>query len=107
VHARTPVVGVAEVVRARLGDGLPVDPVVLVEARVFGREDGRDEGGGDLRQRNGPPVDDVTLPLGAQALLPGADEGGRRRVAPAEENDLRNRDEDESQIEEKEDREIS
>jgi hypothetical protein len=81
--------------------------VVLEEPRVLGGDDGGDEGGGDLRQGDRPPGDGVALPLGAQPLLSRADEGGRRRVAPPQQDDLRKRDEDESQIEKEKDREIS
>jgi hypothetical protein len=73
--------------------------VVLEEPRVLGGDDGGDEGGGDLRQGDRPPGDRVALPLGAQPLLSRADERGRRRVAPPQQDDLRKRDEDESQIE--------
>lgn len=92
--------GVPEVVRARLRDGGPVDPVVLEEAGVLGGDDGRGEGGGDLRERDGPPVDRIALPVGAQSLLARADEGGCRRVPPAKEDDLGERDEDEEGEEE-------
>ena len=71
MYARAPVVRVPEVVLARLRDGGPVDPVVVEEPRVLGGDDGRDEGGGDLRERDGPPVDRVALAL-ACAAAPGA-----------------------------------
>jgi len=95
MHARPPVVRVPEVVRARLRDGGPVDPVVVPETRVLGGDDGCDEGRGDLREGDGPPVDRVALALASQTLLARADERGRRRVPPAEEDYLRKRDEDE------------
>jgi hypothetical protein len=65
------------------------------EPGVLGGDDRLDEGGGDLRERDGPPVDRVALALAAQPLLPRTDERGRRRVPPAEKNYLRKRDEDE------------
>jgi len=105
VHARAPVVGVPEVVRARLRDGRPVDPVVLEEPGVLGRDDGGGEGGGDAGQRDRPPVDRVALALGAQPLPARADEGGRRRVSPPQQDDLRKRDEDEDEIGEEIERE--
>jgi hypothetical protein len=100
-------VGVPEVVRARLRDGGPVDAVVVPEPRVLGGDDGGDEGGGDLREGYGPPVDRVALALAPQPLLARADERGRRRVAPAEEDYLRKRDEDQEKKKYEEKREIS
>jgi hypothetical protein len=73
---------------------------MLPESRVLGRDDGRDEGGGDLRERDRPAVDRIALPFGAEPLLSRADEGGRRRVAPPQKDDLRKRDEDEGGIQE-------
>jgi hypothetical protein len=74
---------------------------MLEETRVLGGDDRLDEGGGDLRERDGPPVDHVALALAAQPLLPRADERGRRRIPPAEEDDLGERDEDEKKKEER------
>ncbi|MBK9062294.1 MAG: hypothetical protein IPL89_03735 [Acidobacteria bacterium] len=107
MHARPPVLRVPAVVLPCLRDGVPVDPVVVPEPRVLGGDDGLDEGGGDLRERDGPPVDRVALARRAQALLARADESGRRRVPPAEKNYLRKRDEDEEEEKDEEKREIS
>jgi hypothetical protein len=107
VHARAAVVRVPAVVLPRLRDGGPVDPVVLEETRVLGGDDRGDEGGGDLRERDGPPVDRVALALAAQTLLARADEGGRRRIPPAEKNYLRKRDEDEEEEKYEKKRKIS
>jgi hypothetical protein len=79
--------------------------MVLEEAGVLGGDDGCGECGGNLGQRDGPPGDGVALALGAQPRLSRTDERGRRRVAPPQQDDLRKRDEDESQIEKDEDRE--
>jgi hypothetical protein len=81
--------------------------VVLEETRVLGGDDGGDEGGGDLREGHRPAVDRVALALAPQALLACADERGRRRVAPAEKNYLRKRDEDEEKKKYEEKRKIS
>jgi hypothetical protein len=99
VHARAAVARVPAVVRARLRDGDPVDSVVLEEPCVLGGDDRGDESGGDLRERDGPPVDGVALAFTAQPLLARADERGRRRVPPAEEDYLRKGDEDEEEKE--------
>jgi len=92
-------------------DRVPVDAAVLEEARVLGGEDGADEGGGNLPEGYRAAVDRVALALRAEALLPGADESGRRRIPPAEEEDRGEGDEDEEEIkaeeEEEEKREIS
>jgi hypothetical protein len=65
------------------------------EARVLAGDDRRDEAGRDARERNRPAVDRVALALGPQPLLARADERCRRGVAPAEDDYLGKRDEDE------------
>ena len=88
-------------------DRLPIDAVVLEETGVFCCEDRPDEGGRDLPEANGAPVDRVVPALRAQVLFPGLDERGRFRVAPAKENNRGKRDEDDEKEEEKKKREIS
>jgi hypothetical protein len=81
--------------------------VVLEETGVFRGEDRPDEGGRDLTEADGAPVDRVTSALRAKARLARLDERGRLRIAPAKENDLWERDEDEEEKEEEKKREIS
>jgi hypothetical protein len=107
VYARAAIVSVPAVVLPRLCYGGPVDPVVLEETRVLGGDDGFDEGRGDLRERDGPSIYRVAPALAAQPLLARADERGRRRIAPAEEDYLRKRDEDEEKKRYEEKRKIS
>jgi hypothetical protein len=76
--------------------------VVLEKTGVLRGEDRPEEGGRNLPEANGAPVDRVALPLRAEPLLPRADERGRLRVAPAKENDLWKRDEDDEREEEEE-----
>ena len=79
----------------RFADGLPVDPPVLEEARVLGGDDGLDEGGRDVAEGNGAPVDGVALSGRAKRRLPRPDEGRRPRHAPPEGHDRRKRHEPE------------
>jgi len=88
-------------------DRLPVDAMVLEKAGVFRGEDRLDEGGRDLPEADGAPVDRVALAQRVEVCLPGLDERGRLRVAPAEEEYLREGDEDaQREREEEEKREI-
>jgi hypothetical protein len=81
--------------------------VVLEETRVFRGEDRPEEGGRNLSEANGAPVDRVALALCDEVRLPGLDERGRLRVAPAKEKDRGKRDEDDEREEkEKKKREI-
>jgi hypothetical protein len=81
--------------------------MVLEEPGVFRGEDRLDEGGRDLPETNGAPVDRVAPALPTQTRAAGLDERGRLRVAPAKEKDLGKRDEDEEREEEEEEKEIS
>ena len=88
-------------------DRLPIDAVVLEKTGVFCCENRPDEGGRDLPEANGAPVDRVAPAIRAQVRLPGFDERGRFRVAPAEENNRGKRDDDDKEKEEEKKREIS
>ena len=68
--------------------------MVLEKTGILRGKDRLDEGGRDLTETNWAPVDRVALALRAEPLLPDADERGRRRIAPAEEKDRGERDED-------------
>jgi hypothetical protein len=88
-------------------DRLPIDAVVLEKTGVFRGKDRLDEGGCDLPEANGAPVDRVAPALCVEARLPGLDERGRFRVAPAKEEDRGEGDDDEKKKEKEKERKIS
>jgi len=81
--------------------------MVLEKAGVFRGENRLDEGGRDLPEANGAPVDRIVPAVRAQVRLPGLDERGRLRIAPAEEEDGGEWDEGEEKEEEEKEKEIS